>query len=107
MSRISKGIAFAGVGLLVMGIGRLPVAQADGTYDRLNANVRHDMDTVKHEEHRIHDMQRKMNDQKASGDYRHARSTARDIDRAYVDLNRDRALLRRDQREFDRYKKNH
>ena len=81
-------------------------ARADHYNDVRNA-VRHDLDRVNADQHHLRDLNRKLDNQRYHGDYRAARHTQDDINRARLDLQRDRDNLRIDQRQLDRIDTRH
>ena len=81
-------------------------ALADHYNDVRNA-VRHDLDRVNSDQRHLRDLNKKLDSQRYHGDYRAARHTQDDIDRARLDLQRDRDNLRIDQRELDRIDTRH
>ena len=100
-----RGTALAGAGLMLFGIGSIVPSFADGTFDRLDRAVRRDLDSVRRDETRLHDLNRKRGDQRYRGDWRGVRDTDKNMDHVRLDLQRDRDLLRLDQHELDRYQR--
>ncbi len=76
-------------------------ARADDYRETQNA-IRHDIRSIHHDEARIKGLTHKWNDQLRHRDWRHARGTEERLGYARMDLQRDRALLRADQRAFAR-----
>lgn len=107
MSRMMKATALLGLGVALFGTGSITGARADGTYDRLNANVRKDLDTIQDDQKHIHDMMTKRDDQKAHSQFAYARQTTKDIHKAQQAKYRHTQKLRFDQRELAAYKRAH
>ena len=105
IQRLARGTALLGAGVMLFGVGSIAPSFADGTFDRLDRAVRHDLDAVRRDETRLHDLGRKRADQRYRGDWRGVRDTDKNMDHARLDLQRDRDLLRLDQRELDRYQR--
>lgn len=107
MSRIMKATALLGLGVALFGMGSISSARADGTYDKLNANVRRDLDAVQQDQQHIHDMMTKRDEQKAHSKMMYAKQTSKDIHKAQQAMYRHRQKLKFDQRELASYKRMH
>ena len=107
MSRLMKATALLGVGIAMFGMGSVSSARADGTYDKLNANVRRDMDQLQEDQKHIHDMMTKRDDQKAHSQFAYAKQTSKDIHKAQQAKYRHSQKLKFDQRELASYKRAH
>ncbi len=99
---IQKGLAAGSLGALLLGTVGLAPARAD-RYDQINHAVRRDIDAIHHDQTHVRDLERRLDDQRYNRDGRGVRRTQTDLDHARLDLDRDRELLRLDQRELGRY----
>ncbi len=107
MSRLMKATALLGLSVVLFGVGSISGARADATYDKLNANVRRDLDAVQQDQQHIHDMMTKRDDQKAHSQFAYAKQTSKDIHKAQQAKYRHAQKLKFDQRELASYKRMH
>ena len=107
MSRLMKATALLGLGVTLFGMGSMSGARADGTYDKLNANVRRSMTAVEEDQQHIHDMMTKRDTQKAHSQFAYAKQTSKDIHKAQQAMYRHKQRLTFDRRELASYKRAH
>ncbi len=103
MSHFSKALILAGAAAVVMGAGSV-AARAD-EFGKLNANVRTDLEHIRRDKLRIHDLETKRHQKKLQGDYRRAGYATNDLDKAKLTLQSDKTLLARDKNLLARYHK--
>lgn len=96
-------LAVGGLGALLVSCVGLTPARADRDYDRALRAVHHDLDVINRDQKHLDDLTRKADDQRYRHDWRAAHRTEDQIDRARLDLRRDRDNLRVDQRALDNY----
>ena len=100
-TRVSTIIASCILCVLMLGGLTIAPAHADDFHDTQRA-IRRDINAIRNDDARIKALMHKKNDQLRHHDWRNARGTQQHIDYAHLDLNRDRALLRADQRAMAR-----
>lgn len=101
-TRFNYGLVLGTIGTMLLGVAATMPANAS-TFDRLQGNVRHDVDRISRDQRHLQDLRRKRDDQRYRGDWKGVRHTENDIANARLDLQHDRDLLRADQFALDRY----
>ena len=100
-NRIKNTLTIAALGAGLFAFTGATPARADRYNDLRNA-VRHDLDRVANDQKHLDDLRDKLDRQRQHGDFRAVRHTQDDMERARIDLQRDRDNLRIDQRQLER-----